>query len=532
MPRERKRPDWDIQTFKYHVEPQAEIPQALWDLARQKQNVWNELVALREEYLARYLPQRETMDSEAKRAFWNEFQTNARAVVNAAGLYWAEAGDVLDRFFTAHRAAFKQERGAPRKRFGLERVRIVHRFTAGGWGIARITGRAERFAFAFLPNARHYEFNVHAALRARLANARFRVGAASIPLRVNLHRQLPRTGFIKQVALCGEFDKLARKWTWHIIITTETEPRPAAPRSPHHAGLDLGWRKMRDERAETDYIRIGFLYDDSENEIELRLPLDFSTAQARQQGYPCSHAELAELAASIALDLESAKAQLREFGVTPPALTQMRQGGLKKFLHELETRVDELMPQEFRALEMLREWKHQNDRLQTRYNKSAARFAARRRWLYQNLAAWLTKNYGVISWEGNLSVKEMAEAEIDDDDYALKASMTQRQIASIGEFREILKHAASKNGAALFGAEMARTTTECFCGAEAEAGAELYLVCANGHRFDQDANAARNLFSQIPPAIDTETDLRENGDGTPQIPAELRTVAVYVHSTK
>jgi transposase len=527
--RKRNHPDYEIQCFRYAITPIGELPQAVWDAARAKQALWNRLVALREETMPNYLPQRETMSREEKKTFWSEFTEAARALTASSKVYWADASDVLDRFLTAHQRGFKTDAGAPKARHGLQRIRLVHRFTGGGWDIRQITSpRAGRFAFQCLPNARHYEYNVRAARNARLANARFQVGEKSVPLRVNVHRALPREGLVKTAALCGEFNRLARQWTWHIVITVETPPQNKPPRSPRRAGLDLGWRKF------DGYIRIGYVVDDDENEIELRLPLDFSTKQARHQGYPCTHAELAELESSIALDLEAVKARLRELGVVPASLTQMRQGGLKKFLRELEQREGELLPQEFRALEVLREWRHTDERKQVRYNRSAARFLERRRWLYRNLADWLTRTYGVIAWEGDLSVKQMAEQKIDTSEpegRALKAGMTYRQIAAIGELREYLRHAASKNNARLFDAKTAHSTTTCgVCGEQAEASAALFLQCPNGHEFDQDANAASNLLSQIPADVEAETDFRENEHKILPIPHELAAVAVYVHS--
>lgn len=537
MPRIRKHPDHQIQTFKYHVEPRAEIPQVLWDTARLQQTTWNALCELRAKAVARYLKPdpdnktpRETMSADAKRAFWNEFTEAVRARINGSGLDWENAGDLLDRFLVSHQRGFKDDAGAPKPHHGLTRIRILHRFTGGGWDIQNITSaRATRFAVAKLPHARHYAHNVRAARRSRLTDARFGLGTASISLRVNLHRPLPTNALVKSVALCGERDNLKRAWTWHIVVTVETEPAAPAPRSPHHAALDLGWRILRDAN-DQPYIRIGYLYDDDENEIELRLPLEFSTAVARRQGYPCSYAELESLSATIAEHLETAKNELRALGINPPGIVQMRQGGMKKFLRDLESRNAELSPNELIALEHLRAWQHTNDRLQTRYNKSAERAAGRRRWLYQNLAAWLTKQYGVLAWEGDLDIKEMAEADTSQN-HALAASMTYRQIAAIGELRQVLRHAANKNNCTLVNAPAAYSTVTCeTCGEHAIQDGALVLECPNKHFWDQDANAARNLFSQIPPDIDAEIDLRQNGNGNLNIPVELQSVAVRVHS--
>lgn len=56
------------------------------------------------------------------------------------------------------------------------------------------------------------------------------------------------------------------------------------------------------------------------------------------------------------------------------------------------------------------------------------------------------------------------------------------------------------------------------------------ICSADGHSWDRDANAAHNLFSQIPADLMAEIDLRENGANIPPIPKELAGVAVFVHS--
>jgi hypothetical protein len=48
------------------------------------------------------------------------------------------------------------------------------------------------------------------------------------------------------------------------------------------------------------------------------------------------------------------------------------------------------------------------------------------------------------------------------------------------------------------------------CGELAESGASLKLVCANGHEWDQDQNAARNLFSQIDGTFTQTHELRKS----------------------
>ncbi|MBI4468384.1 MAG: transposase [Acidobacteria bacterium] len=80
----------------------------------------------------------------------------------------------------------------------------------------------------------------------------------------------------------------------------------------------------------------------------------------------------------------------------------------------------------------------------------------------------------------------------------LKHADRYRQIAAIGEFKSILQHQARKRHARLLDGEAAYSTITCFtCGARAEGGAALVLQCPNGHKFDQDENAAKWFLARI-----------------------------------
>lgn len=522
--------DWGQRVFKFYAEPAGDLPETLWDTAHDMQALWNDLVKLRDETMQDWLPIRETATREEKQAFWSDFESRCKTVARDSGLNYDSAPAVLDRFMVTHRRCFKApprkdgSRPHPRMQHRLERVMLSHHYGGGGIPLAKLCSpRADVFAFSRFPQASEY------TTPARMVPGRCRISGVSFQFRALLHRPVPSDVIVKRVAWCGERECPPRHdWRWSVAITVEEPPREQVVLE-RRAALDLGWRKFE------DYIRIGMLRDEGGDFIELRLPLDMSTAQRRRQGYPANHTDLRELEGEIGNEVENVKTQLRglaEQGLITKSelahLTQSRQGALVRLLHTWQR--EEQYPE---GIAVLERWRGRNDHLQGIYNLRMEQVTRRRQWYYRNLAVWLCKTFGSLAWEGDLSVKQMAEEE--DKGHALDAADRYRQMAAIGELRLYLKEAAAKYGCTLVNVPAKDTTVRCgVCGALAESDAALFLKCPNGHQYEQDMNACRNLYDQAFPQIeqksDAEIDLRKNGRGKLAIPRELQGVAIYVQS--
>jgi hypothetical protein len=140
---------------------------------------------------------------------------------------------------------------------------------------------------------------------------------------------------------------------------------------------------------------------------------------------------------------------------------------------------------------MLCKWKAQNDRFRSIRASLSERLIGRRRWIYRNFAAGLSRNYKTII------LKRTAIQRLSQTGRGLDAAGKYRQWASPAELSLYVRQAAASNGCVLKVAESAFSTTTCAdCGAQATQTGDVILTCSNGHRWDQDQNAARNLLSQ------------------------------------
>ena len=139
----------------------------------------------------------------------------------------------------------------------------------------------------------------------------------------------------------------------------------------------------------------------------------------------------------------------------------------------------------------------ENERLRSSWIALRERLIARRRWLYRNLAGWLVrKGYREIGLEGPPSIARMLQ--LPAEDRALNLARRYHRWSAVGEFVRFVKEATAKTTTSVVEIDPALTTLPCNeCGVLAKGGPELILECPNGHRWDQDANAARTLLSKV-----------------------------------
>lgn len=483
----RRTRDWPLRVYRYWIAPLGDLPVEFWATARLMQRAWNGLVwalaARREAFDAT------GEDRAARRVVWLALEAECRALIAASGLDWVNGPDVLDRFLSACRAT-----RWPRWHHRLDRLTIGHRFTGGGIPVARLfSERAQRVRLAQRPDDGAYATNLRSSRRLRAVPLHrdaehsaseactFMIAGVPIQFRILLHRPLPPGAIVKRVTWCGQ-RHVIHGWQWALAITVEIPPVERPVRPPRQAGLDIGWRVIGDA------VRVGMLWD-GESMCELLLPLDAPTAQTRRHHLPSSLAAIEDYQARQGKLLDAVKSDLRALGVPlPRGFALMRQGGVIRWGRTL--------PAEAPSRRLFAAWQHENDRLRSLAAALRDRLLGRRDWLYRNWARQLAERYTVIAWEHGLGIKAMAEDV--DDSPVLHAAARFRQYAAPARFRLFLAQACAKTGTELLDCNPAYTTTTCHvCGGQATAGPALVLTCPTGHTWDQDENAARNLFSQI-----------------------------------
>lgn len=513
----RKR-DWPQRVWKFWARPTAALPDEFWQHCKGMQKLWNDLVSYREQF-------RETVkdlpDVERKARWKEEFQKQCRVMTKASGLGWESGDAVLARFETQSVRAAKT--GATlHRQFRLEKICIPHRFTGGGIPIEKFlrqTERAGRARFNAVP-VEAYRDKSRQAIRERSTEGVFGVGETSFRFDTVVDRQIPEGAIVKQVLWCGDFTATRRRadierregepraaldsrWHWSIAILLELPPvqKPAVEDRRPVAGLDLGWRVM----AEGSYVRIGYLVDSDRNRVELRLPIVYRNKAVRrgnQAGWADKHEtevfytwyDLVALDEKIGADIQSTKDTL--YPLAPARYhagwVKMRQGGLYKILRELEE-----SGEAEDALEMVKAWQARYEPLAQIRTALWERLKARQEWWYRNLAAWMTRRYKAITWEGDLNLKELAEEKHSmTDAAALKRAQKFRGWASLYRLRESIKQAGEKNWCEIVGAPTEDSTLTCSTCGEimSRNGGKLQIRCLAGHEHDQDYNAGMNFL--------------------------------------
>jgi hypothetical protein len=243
------------------------------------------------------------------------------------------------------------------------------------------------------------------------------------------------------------------------------------------AAIDLGWRLFGDG-SKSDFLRVGMLADSEDRMLELRLPLWLRPHRIQEQR---GLGTLAEMQSQASEPVKRAIALLGQNQQLPAKIGRRGLGRIAQTLDpsplrdELEALLDD------------------HDRIYTSMSALAFRLKQRRRWYYQCLAHWLCARYGSITLEG-LNLPNLYRRSRNP---ALRNAAKYRNYAAVGELRATLKRVAPASICVITECPVLDTTVTCHeCGEKCESSDELMVTCPNGHEWDQDRNAARNLLAQ------------------------------------
>lgn len=166
-------------------------------------------------------------------------------------------------------------------------------------------------------------------------------------------------------------------------------------------------------------------------------------------------------------------------------------------------------------------WRRQDKHLWCWETSQRAKSLARRRDYYRCIAAKLAENFETVILE-DFDLRAVARIpHIESGENYIEKAVRNRTLAAVSELRGAIVNAFRMHGGSVQLVDPSNTTRECHvCGVvEAfDAASKLRHTCANGHEWDQDANAAHNIYERWRRAQDTATARSEEES----VPSEAR----------
>ncbi len=480
MPRKKLRPENRPLVYAYDIKITGDVPEIVFQTAKAQRELWN-WMATENQRLTDSLKDADKAEKKAAyEVFWEQAYSHVRNTGDDLGLpCWAK-WQVYESFQKSHRMWAKKQAGIPSIKRGLRKINIEHRTQSGGEPISWLY---------------EYRDKKHTCIRrsSGLARGHFSINDTRIPFEVVMHRPPDPAAILKRYSLCGQYEPAFREWRWKIILLVEYPPQDIVHGNAVF-GLDLGYRRHEDG------LRLGVLYH-PKGSYEIYLPFNLANRSERKQmeRFPESEAtrdirQVWEMQSRQDYLLEECKAQLREIEkdnwpeaarASMSGIVKMRAGGLRRLRKEL-----------FDAgisLEFFESWYTRHVEMSKRIRKAQIRIQATKNALYRNIAAWLSRHCAVLAWEDDLDLKEIAES--DTDQIAIKEAQKYRQYAGLFRLRSFIREKMNDRIPKIEGAY---STQECeHCGGHIEPGPAVILTCENGHRCDQDLNAARVLFHRL-----------------------------------
>lgn len=417
---------------------------------------------------------------------------------------------VGETFKNALKAYAKRIRFAPRYKRRLDSIHIEQRTDSGsGWPIEELFARRKPFSMRpEVENGGVYE--------GWEAPAWFAINGERIPLRIVMHRPLPPGAIVKRYSLLGRYEPSAGAWNWRVLFQLETPPHRVLYALANRAvAIDLGWRAF------DDGIRLMMIYDGHQF-VEIRLPYDLTSRRERANLKNHPRIDIREawrIQAGRDGWLEDCKAALRDMDKAgwPEAavkklrgLARMKRGGLMG--------VCEIMRKAGITCEPIKAWLEKDVPAWQDQRYIEQRWYATRDEILRVLAVELAEQCDQARWEGDLSLKRMAEEESrrikdriekfaetgqwekrTEAERLLEGAQRNRKLANLSRFRTWFREAMEKRGREIVDDETAYSSQICNkCNGPVPPSAELIVKCQNcGALFDQDENTARYYWSRF-----------------------------------
>lgn len=339
--------------------------------------------------------------------------------------------------------------------------------------------------------------------------ALFRVGKAIIQFDVVVHRPFPSGAIVKNIILTGRKDPYGR-WSWSIVFNLNVPIDETVQTSKHDdrngeaTGIDIGWRQEPNGLlrvatvaypseygyiTETIYLPRGTRHavteadeylialqkriDAVKNEVKIKIQALKDRVPPGERGNKIKIVELKTLDTWDQYATDDLKRWIS-------GLAKMGARGLTRGIRLAELAGMDIL------LNLLSQWQHDTHR-----------FARERYGVYQRRQRQLTNFYQQAAQNIVQRSERVAIETLPLDRMAQgKIAGGGRQRASLSTFRHWLDHYGKQDMILVKKVFAGKTSQLCaICGADvlpAYKGAE-YQMCANGHTFHRDENAAINI---------------------------------------
>lgn len=313
---------------------------------------------------------------------------------------------------------------------------------------------------------------------------------------VILHRPMPKDGLIKWA--WAQRRKVGTRWRWELQLVIESESWDnKESRGSGVCAIDIGWRLRRSENG----LRVGYIVDEGGRDEELLLPQVILDKLAYSD----------HLRSINDRNFDEVRAQLSQWiegRVVPAWLTERlkhmaRWRSRDKLVRVVRRWATHRFGGDEEIFAVVESWRRQERHLYQWEASQRDKTLKRRREHYRLLATEICRRYDTVVLE-DIDLRQLARrAEADEEESMHEAARLQRTRASLSEFRDALRLAASNNGARIVLVPAPHTTTECHvckndCSKDAgwnPADNLVHTCTVCGTKWDQDSNAAHNMLA-------------------------------------
>lgn len=305
-----------------------------------------------------------------------------------------------------------------------------------------------------------------------------------------LHRPLPAHARVQRVTVHRRM--IGPRAEWYATFTLRMDDSPVGRVRDGVVAIDVGWRLRPDGS-----IRVATVCAEMGSRREYVLTPDVIAGLRLPEQLRATRDRAMDAARAALLRWLTTRNLPDEWREATKDLARWRSAarlaGLALWWRSHPLPDDDV---EFWALE---NWRYRDWHLWAWETSQRTGALRRRRDLYRVLAVGLAEHYGTLIMEDDPGLKQFAQRPQVEDDAVNEVARSNRVVASISELRACLSHAFNRPGHRVVMLPAANTTMTCHqCGSVEswDAAAELRHRCRNGHAWDQDVNAARNLIER------------------------------------